>query len=322
MRNLLSYAIGSNFGATVPPDTGGVFLFFTQLPVVVFPNPCTGCVVNVTSQSGTRNFTNPGQPYFWYHDRPTAMQGTIGTDTTSDVQWTFQAATFTPPDTAHTFNFVLLVNAMWPPPNETAWQVRYDGTQDSVPDAHGKPLWTKFTFQHGLGQDKWTTSGLEVSAGNGSKDINYSRIDSLGNMSAFMDVIVNVDNGDDVTPIAMFGFAEPTGGKAAVVTVTIDTAKFAQIDNTTGVWTTLTGSGVTPVIGTNTYRLRKFGQDSAVLCVNGARALAMPYASLETTGSILAPMSAFFGLQGVKGKGHATYTLLTYTIGSDGGACF
>ena len=140
MRNLLSYAIGSNYGATVPPDTGGVFLFFTQLPVVVFPNPCTGCVVNVTSQSGTRNFTNPGQPYFWYHDRPTAMQGTIGTDTTSDVQWTFQAATFTPPDTAHTFNFVLLVNAMWPPPNETAWQVRYDGTQDSVPDAHGKPL--------------------------------------------------------------------------------------------------------------------------------------------------------------------------------------
>ncbi len=67
-------------------------------------------------------FTAPMQPFFWYQDRPTAFQGTPGTDTTRNLPWQF-IGTFDPPtdDTAHTFTFALMVSAAWPSPNDTAW---------------------------------------------------------------------------------------------------------------------------------------------------------------------------------------------------------
>ncbi len=321
MENLLSYAIGSNYTGALPFDTGGVFIFFTTLPTVTSPVPCSGCKVSLTNAMGARNFTAPAQPYFWYHNRPTARQSPLGSDTTSDLSWTFKTASFIPPDTVHSFTFSLQVSAMWPPPNESTWQVSYDGTADSVPDTRAEPLWRKFSFLQSVGAESWSSAGLQLTARNARNSIYFSRRDSLGNMSAYMDVRASVDQGNIIVPAALFGFAEPLGGKTAVVAVTATRAEFAVIDNSTGVWSQLAGSGTTNVVGTNTYRLRKFAKDSVVLCVGGARALSMPYSSLPGTVTVLLPLSSLFGLQGTQARAIATYRLVNYTIGSDGGGC-
>ena len=329
MRNLLSYAIGSNYAASAPPDTSGVFLFFSQTPVVTFPNPCPTCVVNITNAMGTRVFTSTTpQPFYWYLSRPTAKQGTIGTDTTMDQAWSFQQPNFGGADTVHSFTFVLLVSAMWPPPNETSWQVTYDGTADTLPDVNGKPLWKQLTIQGSIGKETWKPVGpLVLSAPNKNKDISFSRFDSLGNMSAFMDITVSVDLGTNGEVAAVFGFWEPAGGRTIMVGVTPQVVEFVGIDsvstdNAFNQWVGLSGLSSVNASGTVTYRLRKFARDSVMLCVNGSRSLVATYSQMQPLSSNLpANISAFFGLQSQSHKASGTFTSVSYTIGTDGGGC-
>ena len=328
MRNLLSYAIGSNYTSAAPLDTSGVFIFFTQTPVVTAPNPCSGCAVNVTNYMGTRNFTAPGQQYFWYRSRPTAMQGTIGTDTTADDAWTFQTTSFTAPDTVHSFTFVLLVSAMWPPPNETSWQVVYDGLKDSLPEKAAEPIWQAQSLQGNPARETWSPlSGVSINAQNKQKDLDFTRRDSLGDMSAYMDVSTAVTQGTSGELASVFGFVEPAGGRALMVGVTPSTVQFAAIDSlgtdaSFNQWFPLTGSGIVAASGLVNYRLLKYARDSVVLCANGARVLELPYASFQPVSSNLpAGISTFFGAQSISKKAIGVFTFVSYTIGTFGTGC-
>ena len=327
MRNLLTYAIGSNYGSSTPLDTGGVFLFFSQTPVVTNANPCTGCVVNITNAMGTRNFTAANQQYYWYRSRPTAMQGTIGTDTTMDDSWTFQTTSVTAPDTVHAFTFVLLVSAMWPAPNETTWQVLYDGLNDSFPDKSAEPRWQPEALQGTPGKETWSPlSGVSITAQNKQKDLDFTRKDSLTD-SAYMDVKVQVSAGTNGEIAAMFGFIEPSGGRTLMVGVTTNLVEFAALDSVStdasfNQWMPLSGSSTVAASGLVRYRLRKFAQDSVVLCVNGNRSLELPYSSFQPVSSNLpADISSFWGAQSISKKAIASFTLVTYTLGTTGGGC-
>jgi hypothetical protein len=327
MRNLLAFAIGTNYTSSAPLDTSGVFLFFTQTPVVTNANPCNGCVVNVTNAMGTRNFTAPGQQYFWYRSRPTAVQGTIGTDTTADDSWTFRTTSVTAPDTVHSFTFVLLVSAMWPPPNETTWQVLYDGKNDTFPDKNAEPIWQLQTLQGHVGKETWSPlSGLEPDAHNKNEDIDYTRRDSLGAMDAYMDVNTAVLSGTNGELANIFGFIEPDG-RVLMVGVSPSLVEFAQIDSLStdaafNQWLPLSGSSSVAASGSVKYRLRKFARDSVVLCVNGARSLELPYTSFQPVSSNLpANVTTFFGVQSISKRALGLYTLATYTIGTTGGGC-
>ena len=173
LRNLETYPIGANYGAVSPPDTMGVFVFFSSLPVVTLPSGC-GCTVTVTNPMGTRNFSNPSQPFYWYNSRLQKKQVTASTDTTvNNPIWKF-----TGPKAVHAFTFVLLVSAAWPRPFDTQWSVTYDGTADSLPDTQGKPHWN-FDGILGGGTESWSASGLQLAAVI-NKDAYLIRNDSVG----------------------------------------------------------------------------------------------------------------------------------------------
>jgi hypothetical protein len=284
-------------------------------------------VVNVTNAMGTRNFTSPGQQYFWYRSRPTAVQGTMGTDTTADDSWTFQTTSVTPPDTVHSFTFVLLVSAWWVPPNETSWQVLYDGTKDTLPDKNGEPIWQLLTLQGKIGKSTWSPlSGLEPDAHNKNQDIDYTRADSLGGMDAYMDVDTDVLSGTNGELANMFGFIEPDG-RVLMVGVSPSLVEFAQLDSVStdagfNQWFPLTGSSNVAASGLVKYRLRKYARDSVVLCVNGNRALEMPYTSFQRWSSNLpANATTFFGVQSISHRALGLYTLVTYTLGDHASGC-
>ena len=42
-----AHSDGDEQGAAVPPDTMGIFVFFSTEPVVTAPTPCAGCTVTV-----------------------------------------------------------------------------------------------------------------------------------------------------------------------------------------------------------------------------------------------------------------------------------
>ena len=327
IRNLLGYPIGSNWNAAASPDTTGVFVFFSSLPVVTLPSPCSGCTVNVNNPAGSANFTVPGQKYFWYKNRPTAVQGSPGTDTTDYIVWQFKTTSFTAPDTAHAFTFVLLVSAEWPPPNETTWSTKYDGTNDSLPDTQAEPRWRKFAalFAPTLGSEVWTAgTELVLTAGNNSTSIYQDRRDSLGLMSAVMDAKVRVPTVAAGEIQAVFGVAEPllAGGRQAFIGVASDRVSFVNFSDFTGQWSANGGTFALDGTTYHSYRLRKIGTASAALCVDGvATGLTRTYAQLQGTTFTFFLSSTAFGMDGRVGGAESRWTSVLYTIGSDGGGC-
>jgi hypothetical protein len=277
MQNLLNFAIGSNYSASnsVPPDTSGVFLIFTSAPVVTFPGPCS-CSVSIDNFSGTGNFSAVGQKYFWYHDRPTAVQGSPSTDTTSDLTWQF-TGTFSGPDTVHAFTWVMTVSAAWPAEDDTTWKYTYNALTDSEPDLHAEPLWKPAFAQDSglktLGSESWTAgTGLTLTAGANSS-IYFAHHDSLApTWSAFIEADVTLPTHSDSVQ-AVIGWILPpaTTGKQAFVGVFSDSVAFVTMDSVTGTWSELAGSGpavtVTPAVSHNIL-LVKLGGGAAFFCVD------------------------------------------------------
>ena len=325
VRNLQSFPIGSNYGSAAPPDTSGIFVGFTVLPSPTFPSPCA-CTISVINASGTGNFTLGGQPYFWYRSRPTAVQGAPGTDTTrGNPEWQFRATTFTPPDTAHSFSFVLLVNAAWPTANEVLSSTVYDGLTDTIPDSTAEPRWRMFVpaSVRTIGIESWSTSGLALTVAN-AKSIYFSRRDSLGTMPAYLRATLSVANSNQDRLKAVFGFAEPIGGgrRQFMVGVWQTSLSFVSFDDASGNWTKI-GTNVT-FDGTvmHNYMLRKIGTTSAVLCVDGSPVATLAYTSTDTVRTTFAQSSVVFGADGAPSNSQSLWTSVTYTIGSDGGGCF
>jgi hypothetical protein len=222
---------------------------------------------------------------------------------------------------------VLLVSAWWPPPNETTWQILYDGLKDTFPDKSAEPIWQPHALQGTPGKETWSPlSGVTITAQNKQKDLDFTRSDSLTD-SAYMDVKVAVTAGTNGEIASIFGFIEPSGGRALMVGVTPNQVEFAALDSLStdasfNQWLPLSGSSTVAASGLVKYRLRKFAQDSVVLCVNGNRSLELPYSSFQPVSSNLpVGISSFWGGQSISKKALIVYTLVTYTLGTTGGGC-
>lgn len=332
MRNLLAYAIGSNYstGNATPPDTSGVFLVFTTLPIRTNPQSCQSpCTIKLINQMGAANFSAPAQPYFWYKSRPTAVQGAPGTDTTGDVVWKFQATPFAVPDTIHSFTFVLEVSAAWPPPNDAVWGNSYNWKTDSMPDTVSKPRWKPaFKQTNGgtvLGTEVFTAgTGLTMTASPNTRSIYLARHDSLGTMDGHIDATLKIVNNSANTIQALIGFAEPAGSgrKQVFVGIASNRVSFVTYTQATGAWS-VNGSTFAITSGVfHTFRLRKLGIIDNHLCVDGVDVLQRTYAQLNNTTVDFQNTTVTFGMRGRNGTGaQAIWTAVTYQIGNDGGSC-
>jgi len=281
VRNLLSYRIGDEQRTAAPPDTLGIFVFVNTAPVVSgTSSPCTACTVTVRNPSGTRNFTAPNQPYWFWPEIVGAANG--GADTTrSRRTWVFEA------DTQVTrFNFDVLVSAAWAPPNDTRFEVDYEG--DSLPDTQSEPRWR--VQNTGTGSASSAAAGtLTLSTRNGQ--LGYYRRDSIGTTEdAYIEVRtrwnaagtgndqvqIGLDDGSRLIALGIFG-----------TRVAFVNAAGAAIGTATSLTTTTSHS----------YQLRKYAADSAVFYVDGIRSEKLAYNSFSADPYAGTSPVAFFGEQ-------------------------
>jgi hypothetical protein len=317
LRNLLTYPIGANQNAAVPSDIMGIFVLFWSLPVVTAPSACA-CTVTVSNAMGAANFTAPSQSYFYYGNRLQAVQPMASTDTTTnDPVWQF-----TGPSAVTGFSFVLLVSAAWPPPFQTQWTVRYNGLTDSLPNGSAEPRWD-FTGLSLAGGGSWTTAGAMVTAFPGH-DATFVRQDSLGALTdAFFDATLAVGNAHNGVAENYFGFYDP---KAYFVGIALDQVGFVS-------WSSLSAPRLPWVFvgptyqfpgpdgsAFHSYRLRKYGSDSVVLCVDGARVLAAAAAAIPNA-TLSTAVEVWGSNRETPGVSLATWTSVSYTIGSAGSGC-
>jgi len=322
-RNLESYPIGSNFGATAPPDTSGVFLFFSSgAPVVTSPSSCSGCTMTVPNTMGTTNFTAPGQTYFWYRNRLMGLQGSPSTDTSyNNPEWQFKANS----DQVTGFRFTIMVNSDWPPPYQSSWTGEWVAALDSLPDDNGSPPWHEYTVPGDpkLGIDTMRGSYMALIAHDSATSIYMARNDSIGNMSAMLNVYVKDSVIGGQSYQAVFGIAEPSPGKQVFIGLVDDKIDFLSFNNVNGAWTKLAGAttcsttGCTSNTTGHTYSLRKFGTDSVALCIDGVRRMELAYSSLQATQSSFYNATVIFGVKGY-GKLNTTsyWTSASYTLGA------
>ncbi len=254
MENLLSFPIGSNYSATnpAPPDTSGVFIGFSSSPVITQSTPCVACTITVANYAGLGFFTALNQPFFWYKDRPTAVQGSPGTDLTSDQQWKFTGS-FKPStgDTVHSFTFVLMVNAAWPPPNDTLWAYSYSGKTDSLPDQFAKPRWktpyTQVNQYTTLGSETFNIgTDLVLTAATGTSSIYIARNDSL-DAPSLASIFLEGKLGSAIAGVpiqAVIGIVQPGAtGTQAVLGFYEDHVAFVHLDPVTGLWSDVATPG-------------------------------------------------------------------------------
>jgi hypothetical protein len=334
LRNLLAFPIGTNYKAVSPPDTLGVFAFFPNppvSPVVTKPSPCVGCTATVANANGTANFIGLNEKYFWYRSKPTAKQPSPGTDTTRNTpQWVFIGkGTGSTRVTAFTFRVEL--SAAWPPPNENQWTVNYVGTNDSLPDTKAEPRWKRVNYRTTLGTESWTAAGLVLNAQNRNDDNFLTRHDSLGPMSAEMDVKVQLTKNFPGLVQGVFGLVEgPAPAKMIAVAVMSDGVGWADTTVGTAIWVQNVGApiAVNMLTAAHTIHLRKYGQDSAVACVDGVRLVKrlwnsdVPLPRLQPTAGRLNAVTTFFGIQGsIAGAVASTWTSAVFTLGSSAAPC-
>ncbi|HEU4642347.1 MAG TPA: hypothetical protein VFS44_07810 [Gemmatimonadaceae bacterium] len=311
IRNLLPYPIGSDQSGAAPADTMGVTVFFTTIPTVTGPSPCTGCALAITNADGTDNFTAVGQPYYYWHERIGAVAAAPSTDTTLGRR-TF---TFEGTPTVTNFRFVVLVSAAWPPPNDARWKVSYDATSDSLPDTQASPPWKKAGILQN-GSATWATGALTMNAGGGN-DVYFFRRDSLAAATpAYMEAKLTLANGapkDD--PSAIFGFVD--GTRLIALGVAKNRVGFAAISPITNAWTMI---GTPAAVGGTTahvYRLTKNGSSAATITVDGQTAVTVSYNALPTGTLGALGATQFFGASVANGHASSTSTwsYLSYELG-------
>ena len=292
LQNLMTHSIGDEQTGTTPADTMGVFVFFNTTPTVTAPTPCVGCTVTINRFDGTGNFTAAGQHYFWWGERVAAN------DTTRTRKlWSFSA-----PSQVTRFSFTVLVSAPWPTPNETRWKVMLNN--DSIPDTQEEPRWKRQNL--GTGNSATAAGGLlTVATTSTTGELDFYRRDSVRTAgSAYLE--------------ARFSSTVTTATPAAFI-VFDDATKFIALGvASTRVWfadssrTFLAGTPVAVTASTmNTYQLQKYGADSVVFFLNGARAGRFTYTALPNTAfPTVAPLQAF----GLRARGVATSSTWDYVL--------
>ena len=333
-RNLLTWPIGAIQGAAIPSDTMGVFLVITGNPVVTNPVPffcAVDCHVTILNFMGTGSFGSPGQPYFWYHNRPTAMQAVPGTDQTDSILWQFATTNVTPPESVTAFTFQLMVSAAWPPGHDTLWTVQYDGTADSIPDTQASPLWKVFkpTAITTLGSEAFTSgSHLELTDASAASNIYFSRDDSIdSNSSTYVDAKLAASTCPTNVICAVFGVAQPdAGGQLIFAGVAHDSVGFVTWDQTTATWTMIPGAvfsaGPFDGTATHTYRIRVIPPFAANLCIDKTNKVPLAIGSFTlTAGTDFVGRTYAWGDVGQAGGTVSDWQLMRYQINNDGGNC-
>ena len=304
VRNLLAHPIGDEQGGPMPDDTSGVFVFMNGAPVVRgTSSPCaTACTVTVMNGHGTAAFTAPQQTYWHWTDNLAAAGA--GRDTTlSRKTWSFEA------DSQVTnFSFDVLVNAAWPAPYQTRWKIEFTG--DSLPHTESEPRWARVLAAGGgtVALDGSNPGSLLLTApSNGAQS--FLRRDSVAATApAYMGARLIV-NSANVRP--EIGFA--IDDNLRYVAIGISGTRVGFVDDAYN----FIGPSVTTNSKTfQTYRMRKFGVDSAQLLVNGIRVASRPYSDFSL--SMAAPSSVFqFGAPGLSPGGNSSsWDYVVYEIGA------
>lgn len=331
VRNYLDYPIGSNQASAQPRDTSGIFAVLVSGPTVTrtsgaCPAPCA---VTVGGTDGVGNFVAPGQPYLYWPERLAAKQPVAGADTTS----TRRLLSFTTPAAVTSFRFALLVRAAWPPPHDSSWSVYYNAATDSLPDAAAEPRWKRQTitaFGRQPGSASWAPGGLMLTARNG-QNIYLYRSDSLAaNEPAYIEAQFKLNGKSKQTDAEnVFGLQDDT--HLLAVGITDGEAGFVRLTPTTisilGFVITLRFQwdfvGPTHSLGKNgaqqlhTYRLRKFGADSASLEIDGVRALTLRGSQLPAASDLLPGATTLFGVSSESGDAKTTWSSVAYGLGVD-----
>ena len=308
IRNLLGFRIGDEQNAAAPADTMGLYVFTNTAPTVSgTSSPCT-CTVTVKNASGSRPFTSlANQPYWFWPELLGAANG--GADTTlARKQWVFEA------DTQVTrFSFDVLVSTAWSAPNETVWKVQYSA--DSLPDTQSKPRWRK------VATSKTTSaivgSALQLDVQRSKDNVMYVRRDSISTaVSALMEATFRLDDGGN-KPDAQAGIT--IDDRTKYIALMVSDSSFqgrARVGfaDTSGAFI---ASDTVAVRTMHTYQLRKFGADSVVAFVDGARRVKAVYSTLPATRTLPTDPSNFgFGIVPSSARSSTTtWSGVLYQIG-------
>ncbi|MFN2399539.1 MAG: hypothetical protein ABR543_13015 [Gemmatimonadaceae bacterium] len=302
IENLLGHSVGDEQAGLVPGDTMGVHVFFTDEPTVTSPSPCSSCSVAITNYHGTLAFTDLGQKYFHWPERLGAV-GSITDTTLNRKLWTFESSA-----AVTNFTFTVLVNAAWPPPDETAWQVEYTG--DSLPDTQAEPRWRRQVV--GVGASATAGAGaldIAITSSVAETSINFQRRDSLeSTTNAFAEARFSLNSGTSGGNTG-FGFDDDT--KIIQVGVSTTEAGFVNSSHNFIDKVSLT-SGVFHV-----FQIRKFAPDSAQLWIDGARRLTLNYSAFGPSDVVAGIPSFFrFGSRATSlGGNESTWDYVIYKIG-------
>ena len=320
LRNLLSYPIGSNQGSAAPSDTSGVFVALIGGPTVTATSgSCASpCAVSMAQYDGTASFTSPSQPYMYWHERLDAMQPAAAGDTVSARR----PFVFTGPRAVTNFRFVLIVSAAWPPPNETFWSTYYDAATDSEPDLRAAPPWKK-SATFGGGTETWTASTGRLTLTTSSwADLIFSRADSLSPATdAYIEARIKLNARRASTTAAQAAFGLGDGTSAVTVGIARRQVGFVYGAGFGGfTWSYIGATYSFPsgdATALHTYRLRKFGTDSATIEIDGTRVLGITGAQFRAPPFFIpATATAYFGVGGSTSNNLTSdWAYVTYGIG-------
>lgn len=309
IKNLRPHPIGDEQGSATPADTMGIFVYFTQEPVVTATSgACSGaCFVNVKNHRGTATFDQPNQKYFYYRERLRATGNVLGDTTLTRLPWIFEMS----PQVTN-FQFFVLVSAAWPAAFETTprWKVEY--RPDSLPDLGVEPLWKASSIGTG---GTWSITGTPPSTQlnlrtNVFGQVFFYRRDSvLAGTNAWMEASNTVSSGPN-TPQVGLGFTD----RVKAVAIAMGSGRVGFVNYNSGSYI---GTPVNITSGTHVYQLRKYAADSAVFLVDGVRRGAIAYASLgDDPSPSTSPQIVFGGGTFSFNNTNTNWQFVRYEIGS------
>lgn len=334
VHNLLNFPVGSVDGSAAPYDTVGMFVFFPSTPRILTPVPCPSCgTISILNTQGTSNFTAPGQPYYYYHDR-LAAKGQAGDSTRSNPTWTFSGS-----HNIKSFSFFVILSAPWPrgvAGGDTTWSVFYNPVVDSLPDVNAKPLWKTIGLSNSAAE-LLSAGTLQLDANHATNhnsplciffrictpdDKFFFRSDNLNRTeNAYMESKFSLPTSAGGNPVMILGLADSV--KFVGLGVGNGKVGFATFNTSSNKWLWYGATFSVTTTGTHTYRIGKFGADSATFYVDGVAKLTaanvvIPANFMPTySGSVPAQatkLSSMFGITAQDADANATISYVTYAF--------
>jgi hypothetical protein len=292
IRNMRLHPIGDEETSAVPLDTMGVYVFFTQEPLV--NPPCGGCFARIANHQGTMSFDAPLRKYFHWPERLNEMGSPLGDTTLARRTWIFETSAG-----VRSFSFNVLVAAAWPAPYETRWRVEY--TADQLPEG-SPPAWR---FVGGGGNV--SASGGALLLRGGFSGLFYRRDPIAPTQDAYADAVMRRNGGGSQPDVGLI-----LSDRVKLIGVGVGNGVVGLISNA---GTFLPGTATSLGNGTHQLQIRKYAADSAVYFVDGVRRGAASYASLSPDTFTPALSSVSFGSLPLSSGANSTWESVIFEIG-------